>query len=63
MQSTQFWPTFWGRLATAVAATTVLAIAQRAEAQSVPKNELSLIFCSSLTSLDLCVQSMTGWMK
>jgi hypothetical protein len=33
-------PTFWGRLATAVAATTVLAIAQRAEAQSVPKNEL-----------------------
>jgi hypothetical protein len=40
MKSTQFWPTFWGRLATAVAATTVLAISQRAEAQSIPKNEL-----------------------
>jgi hypothetical protein len=40
MKSTPFWPTFWGQLATAVAATAVLAIAQRAEAQSVPKNEI-----------------------
>lgn len=36
MQSTQFWPTFWGRLATAMATTAVLAIAQRAEATSFP---------------------------
>lgn len=36
MKSTQFWPTFWGRLATAAAATAVLAIAQRAEATSFP---------------------------
>lgn len=39
MKSTKRTPTFWSRLGTAAALTAVLAIAQRAEAQNVPKNE------------------------